>query len=120
MSRRGERTFPRRAGPAPAPPATGGIVISGDLPGIANIGANAHNTVIQYHVTGTTAEFQPVAELEPREIPLLRTFQEHDPVGRAWLIEQVAGQLASGTSVQLHGPPGVGKKAISACRRRSN
>lgn len=97
----------------PLPVAGGGIAVDGDNYGIASTGAYAVNTLIQVRVAGNSAEFGRVAELEARQVPVLGTFREEEPVGRASIIGQVAGELAGGMSVQLYGAAGVGKKAIA-------
>jgi len=69
--------------------------------------------MVQVGVQGEEARYRAVAELEAREIPVLGTFREREPVGREDIIRQVAAEIACGTSVQLHGAPGVGKKAVA-------
>ena len=91
--------------------ATAGIVISGGNYGIASTGANA--TLIQVQIAGGAAVIGDVPDLQPREIPVLATLAEADPVGRDAIISQAGAELAAGTSVQLHGAPGTGRKAIA-------
>src|ERR1022692_3209269 len=81
--------------------------------GIASTGDHVVNTLIQVQVIDNAADFKAVTELEARQPPVLGTFPENKPVGRSAIVEQVAGDLASGMSVQLFGAPGVGKKAIA-------
>lgn len=91
--------------------AAAGIVISGDNYGIASTGANA--TLIQVQIAGGAAVIGDVPDLQPREIPVLATLAESDPVGRDAIIGQAGAALVAGTSVQLHGAPGTGRKAIA-------
>jgi hypothetical protein len=80
---------------------------------LAGTGPDAVNTIIQIRLNGYSAEAALATGLESREVPALGTFSETDLVGRAELVEQVAAELEAGMSVQLFGPPGVGKKAIA-------
>jgi hypothetical protein len=91
----------------------GGVAFGGDNYGIISTGDHAVNALIHIQVTGGAAGFGPVTELVVRDIPVLRTFPENEPVGRAGIIEQVVGELADGMTVQLYGARGVGKKAIA-------
>lgn len=93
--------------------AGGGAAVGGDNKGIISTGPYARNTIYQLWVSGESAQYRAVAELEAREIPVLGTFGEREPVGRAQIIGQVAAEVADGMSVQLYGPPGTGKKAIA-------
>jgi len=70
-------------------------------------------TPVQLQMAGDTAQVHDLTELRPQEIPVLRTLREPEPVGRAATVGQVAAQLRAQTSVQLHGPAGIGKKAIA-------
>ena len=69
--------------------------------------------LVQLRVADGRAVAGLVTALEPREIPLLATFGEPWPAGRDQVIGEVAAELAANLSVQLHGAPGVGKKAIA-------
>ena len=75
--------------------------------------APAGGPLIQLEVVDGRAVAQAVTALEPREIPVLATFDEPWPAGRDQIIGEVAAELAAALSVQLYGAPGVGKKAIA-------
>jgi hypothetical protein len=75
--------------------------------------AAAGGPLIQLRVADGRAMAQAVTALEPREIPVLATFDEPWPAGRDQVIGEVAAELAATLSVQLYGAPGVGKKAIA-------
>jgi hypothetical protein len=79
--------------------------------------AAAGGPLIQLRVADGRAMAQAVTALEPREIPVLATFDEPWPAGRDQVIGEVAAELAATLSVQLYGAPGVGKKAVARCGR---
>ena len=91
-------------------PAERSVVVEGDNLGIVSTGDRALNVAF---VDGRLQAAPSVLELplrEPTELPFTagtRLF------GRDELVERVVGRLAAGTSVQLHGLAGVGKKAIA-------
>lgn len=92
---------------------TGGAITVGDNHGIISTGPNSTNIMLQLRVQGEAAQYRAVAELTTRDVPVLGTFREREPVGRAEVIARVAAEIADGMSVQLHGAPGVGKKAVA-------
>src|SRR5690242_9094138 len=78
--------------------ASGGIAV-GTNHGIISTGANAVN-IIQVRVQGEIAQYRAAAGLDAREVPVLGTFREREPVGRAEVIGRVAAEIADGVSVQ--------------------
>jgi len=96
--------FARRV-PASRPAGAGGG--AGDAVG------GGSTASVQLQMAGDTAQVHDLTELRPQEIPVLRTLREPEPAGRAAIVGQVAAQLRAQTSVQLHGPSGIGKKAIA-------
>lgn len=87
-----------------------GVAVAGNNTGIIATGKYA--TAVQIRLSGGAAEIHDLTELRAREIPVLSTVDEREPVSRAAIIAQVAAELTGRTSVQLYGPPGAGKKAI--------
>ena len=96
--------FARRV-PASRPAGAGGG--AGDAVG------GGSTASVQLQMAGDTAQVHDLTELRPQENPVLRTLREPEPAGRAAIVGQVAAQLRAQTSVQLHGPSGIGKKAIA-------
>ena len=84
--------------------------VGGHTYGIINTGYRAVNTLIQVRVVDNSALAAVVAELAAREVPLLGTFPEDEPVGRTAIIDQVAAEIAAGISVQLFGAGNRGQE----------
>ena len=97
----------RQRGPA----AASSVTVTGNNAGIIAVGD--YTTSVQLQMVGDTAQVHDLTELHPQEISVIGTLREQEPVGRATIVGQVAAQLRARTSVQLYGPPGIGKKAIT-------
>ncbi|MFE2431672.1 hypothetical protein ACFXJ5_33695 [Streptomyces sp. NPDC059373] len=92
------------------------VVVRGDNQGIVSTGDYAFNVV---YTEGGFVQTPSVMELPLHEPPELPVSSRMELFGREALVEQVAQQLVAGRSVQLHGRPGVGRKAVAwAVHRR--
>jgi hypothetical protein len=91
------------------------VVVHGDNQGIVSTGDYAFNVI---YAEGRFVETHSLSELPVREAPLLTAPTAAEPYGRDAIVEQVCGQLSEGTSAQLYGATGVGKRAVAEAVHR--
>lgn len=91
------------------------VVVHGDVKGIVTTGS--HNINVIYD-GNALVEITSLRGLTPHEPPLLPAAGRSELFGRGTLVDDVVAQLGGGSSVQLHGKPGVGKKAVAAAVHR--
>ncbi|MFC4497638.1 hypothetical protein ACFPA8_26260 [Streptomyces ovatisporus] len=101
--------------PAAAERGARSVVIDGDNKGIVSTGDFAFNV---FYAEGRFVETESLRELPLHEAPLLPASGRTELFGRDELVEEVSARLAEGTSVQLYGEPGVGKRAIAEAVHR--
>ncbi|MFF4520295.1 hypothetical protein [Streptomyces bluensis] len=119
---------PNVAGPtarSDAPTAAGGrakadrahtaVVVHGDVKGIVTTGSHTINVIYDGNAL---VEITSLRDLTPQQPPPLPAAGRNKLFGRDALVNDVVAQLIGGSSAQLHGKPGVGKKAVAAAVHR--
>lgn len=91
------------------------VVVHGDVKGIVTTGSHSINVIYDGNAL---VEINSLRDLTPQQPPLLPAAGRSKLFGRDALVEDVIAQLDGGSSVQLHGKPGVGKKAVAAAVHR--
>ncbi|MDQ0780111.1 hypothetical protein QF026_008577 [Streptomyces aurantiacus] len=91
------------------------VVVHGDVKGIVTTGSYTVNVIYDGNAL---VEITSLRDLTPHQPPLLPTAGRSKLFGRDALVDDVVAQLDGGSSVQLHGKPGVGKKAVAAAVHR--
>ncbi|MHB6912465.1 hypothetical protein [Streptomyces sp. DB-54] len=87
----------------------------GDVKGIVTTGSHTINVIYDGNAL---VEITSLRDLTPHQPPLLPAAGRSKLFGRDTLVDDVVAQLDGGSSVQLHGKPGVGKKAVAAAVHR--
>ncbi|MEV0375392.1 hypothetical protein AB0I10_37465 [Streptomyces sp. NPDC050636] len=91
------------------------VVVHGDVKGIVTTGSHTINVIYDGNAL---VEITSLRDLTPHQPPLLPAAGRSKLFGRGALVDDVVAQLGGGSSVQLHGKPGVGKKAVAAAVHR--
>ncbi|KUO05921.1 ATP-binding protein [Streptomyces caeruleatus] len=91
------------------------VVVIGDVKGIVSTGPHSLNVI--YDGKGLV-EITNLRDLTPHQPPLVSAAARAKLFGRDALVDAVVAQVSDGCSVQLHGKPGVGKKAVAAAVHR--
>lgn len=91
------------------------VVVHGDVKGIVSTGSHSINVIYDGNAL---VEITGLRDITPHQPPLLPAAGRSKLFGRGTLVNDVVAQLDRGCSVQLHGKPGVGKKALAAAVHR--
>lgn len=91
------------------------VVVNGDVKGIVNTGSHSINVIYDGNALVEIASLRDIA---PQQPPPLPAAGRSKLFGRGTLVNDVVAQLDGGCSVQLHGKPGVGKKALAVAVHR--
>ncbi|MET9833701.1 hypothetical protein ABZ078_31365 [Streptomyces sp. NPDC006385] len=91
------------------------VVVHGDVRGIVTTGSHTINVIYDGKAL---VEITNLRDLTPHQPPPLPSAGRSKLFGRGTLVDDVVAQLGGGSSVQLYGKPGVGKKAVAAAVHR--